>query len=70
MVDFLEKIMMRMVEILDKLEDLPKECPEILDSPTFQQIAKDTAKLADDMDKQTEEINEGVDLAEGHKKLD
>jgi hypothetical protein len=52
-----DNILNKMVEIIDKIEILPKECPEIVKSQTFQYITEEIQKLCKIFHAQAEALN-------------
>ena len=50
-------IFTKLVDIIDRIKELPKECPEILNSPTFQSITKDIDSLCEFLHAQAEALN-------------
>lgn len=70
-----ESIMTQMVEIIDMLEDLPSECPEISSSTTFKRMVELANKLEQRMRREAKELNKQANRVESKiltnkKKLD
>lgn len=60
-------IMDKMVDIIDRLEDLPKECPDIVKSETYQTMSSETKELMSYLQNRTKEMLEMADNLELNK---
>jgi len=60
----IEDVMRAMVLIIDDLEKLPKECPEVLKSATYNRMMLEREELIDLLEEQTAQMNKAVTKVE------